>query len=189
MRANVTRLTQAVSCTICSLYVSIDYMGVAHNRSVGTKSARRRTKYLAQQNRTLIAKLVQIRKESGLSQADVAELLGNTQQAISEFERMLTPTSLSRISNYAHAVGALVTHHVAKDCGQLEVHGDRWIQFNELPLSEEESVTTDRIGSVTSLRIVRNDDEVSIESADESFTGPDVSVITPNNRTYFALSA
>ncbi|MGO4453705.1 helix-turn-helix domain-containing protein [Arthrobacter sp. RAF14] len=108
-------------------------MATDHDHSIGTKSARRRAKYLARQNRELIAQLVQIRKDAGLKQSDVAELLGHTQQAVSEFERMLTAASLSRISNYAHAVGALVTHYVAKDSGQLEAHGDRWIQFVELP--------------------------------------------------------
>lgn len=104
-------------------------MSQVHDRSVGTKSARRRAKYLARQNRELIEQLVQLRKDVGLNQPDVAEMLGISQQAVSEFERMVTPASLPRISNYAQAIGALVTHHVAADYGQLEVFGDDWIQI------------------------------------------------------------
>jgi transcriptional regulator with XRE-family HTH domain len=94
-------------------------MSTDQDHHAETRTARLRAKYLVQQNHELIASLVQIRKESGLAQADVAQMLGNTQQAVSEFERMLAPASLSRIANYAHAVGAIVTHHVVKDTGQL----------------------------------------------------------------------
>lgn len=111
-------------------------MSQAHDRSVGTKSARRRAKYLARQNRELIEQLVQVRRDAGLLQPDVAKLLGISQQAVSEFERMVTPASLPRISNYAQAVGALVTHHVAADHGQLDSIGHGWIQIRTLPVNE-----------------------------------------------------
>ncbi|MDQ0259540.1 helix-turn-helix transcriptional regulator [Sinomonas atrocyanea] len=113
-------------------------MPTDHNRSFGTKSSRRRAKYLAKQNLELVSGLVAVRVESGLKQKDVAEMLGITQQAVSEFERMVTPATLTRISSYAHAVGALVTHHVAADKGQLESRGDGWIQIHDLTAARDD---------------------------------------------------
>lgn len=161
-------------------------MATDHNLSIGTKSARRRAKYLARQNRELIAKLVQIRKDAGLTQGDVAQLLGHTQQAVSEFERMLAPASMSRISNYAHAVGALVTHHVTKDTGQLEAHGERWIQFVELPAGSHEDASTEAALTLDYKRPTGAEGTVDYKLA---FSGIAVSTATISRRTDVALSA
>ncbi|MFS0716698.1 helix-turn-helix transcriptional regulator [Arthrobacter sp. 1P04PC] len=161
-------------------------MPTDHDRSIGTKSARRRAKYLSRQNRELVAQLVQIRKEAGLRQDEVAKLLGHSQQAVSEFERMVTPASLSRISNYAQAVGALVTHHVAKDTGQLEVHGDRWIQFVELPVALHEAASAE---TPLPLEYKRNFSEDVPSTYTIGFSGIAVSTAAISRRTDFALSA
>lgn len=161
-------------------------MSTDHDRSIGTKSARRRAKYLARQNRELVAQLVQIRRDAGLTQNEVARLLGHTQQAVSEFERMLAPASLSRISNYAQAVGALVTHHVAKDNGQLETHGDRWIQFVELPAASHEDAFTEAPPVLGYKRAINADSAVAYK---QGFSGTAVSTAAVSRRTDFALSA
>lgn len=161
-------------------------MATDHDRSIGTRSARRRAKYLARQNRELVAQLVQIRKDAGLTQSQVAQLLGHTQQAVSEFERMLAPVSLSRISNYAQAVGALVSHHVAKDTGQLETHGDRWIQFVELPPASPEDAFTEARPALAYNRAISPESTVSNQPG---FSGVAVSTAAISRRTDFALSA
>lgn len=76
----------------------------------------------------MLENLVEIRRNSGLKQEDVAELLGITQQAVSKFEAMDSSPSLARVRHYAHAVGALVAHVVVKDSGQLESYGNDWLQ-------------------------------------------------------------
>lgn len=165
-------------------------MSTESDSSFGTKSSRRRARYLARQNRELISQLVQIRKDAGLKQSDVATLLGNTQQAISEFERMLKPASLSRISNYAHAVGALVSHHVAMDRGQLEAHGDRWVRFVELPVLLEANF---RQGLQLPFAQRVREDAVKATGFNDAgptmFAGANVVVATDSHRTDFALSA
>ena len=82
--------------------------------------ARRRARALADQDYRLVQDLVRIRRDRQLSQADVAELLGITQQAVSKLERPGSDPRLSRLRQYAHAIGALVGHVAEVDSGQLE---------------------------------------------------------------------
>lgn len=75
------------------------------------------------------AHLVRIRREAGLTQADVAELLGVTRQAVHKIERYDADLKLSTIERYANAVGALVFHRVEADNGRAVrmVTGSEWV--------------------------------------------------------------
>ncbi|WP_058632169.1 helix-turn-helix transcriptional regulator [Microbacterium oxydans] len=79
---------------------------------------RARAKLLAQENSEMRANLVRIRREAGLTQADVAELLGVTQQAVNKIERYDADLKLSTLERYSNAVGALVFHRVEADNGR-----------------------------------------------------------------------
>lgn len=56
--------------------------------------------------------IIQARLDAGLSQRDVAELLGVKQSTISSFERQENDPHLSTIRRYALAVGAQIDHQV-----------------------------------------------------------------------------
>lgn len=53
-----------------------------------------------------------------MTQKDVAELLGISQQAVQKFESYDSDPKMSTLARYANAVGALVTHSVEPDVGQ-----------------------------------------------------------------------
>lgn len=90
---------------------------------------RARAKLLAQENSEMRARLIEIRRAAGLSQADVAELLGVTQQAVHKIERYDADMKLSTLERYANAVGALVFHRVEVDNGRSVriVTGADWV--------------------------------------------------------------
>lgn len=79
-----------------------------------------RAKQLAKADYRLISALVRVRRDSGMSQQDVADRLGLTQQAVAKIERYDNDPKLSTLRRYAHAIGALVDHVVEADEGQLE---------------------------------------------------------------------
>lgn len=79
---------------------------------------RPRAKVLAREHRHLRAELVRVRTENGLTQADVAQLLQITPQAVSKLERYDADPKLSTLARYANAVGALIEHRVTVDHGQ-----------------------------------------------------------------------
>jgi len=56
--------------------------------------------------------LIQARKEAGLSQRDLAEILGVKQPTVAKFEHHNGDPKLSTIQRYALAVGAHVRHEV-----------------------------------------------------------------------------
>jgi transcriptional regulator with XRE-family HTH domain len=87
-----------------------------------------RAKELAKNDYLLVRDLIQLRIDSELSQKDVAEKLGISQQAVSKFEKLDADPRLSTIRLYAHAIGALVAHVVEKDNGQLLSMGDGWVR-------------------------------------------------------------
>jgi len=87
--------------------------------------SQRRAVALAKNDYRLLFDLQRLRVAQGLSQKDVAKLLGITQQAVSKFENLDSDPRLSTIRQYAHAIGALVAHTVDQDTGQLEV-GTEW---------------------------------------------------------------
>jgi transcriptional regulator with XRE-family HTH domain len=85
-----------------------------------------RTKMLAKNDYNLMADLVQIRISRGLTQPQVAERLGISQQAVSKLESYSSDPRLSTIRRYANAVEALIAHVVEADEGQL-TNGRAWI--------------------------------------------------------------
>lgn len=78
-----------------------------------------RAQLLADNDRALLSALVAIRKERGLAQAQVGELMGVSQPSVADFEAHDANPTLSRIRRYAHAVRAHVVHKVEADEGQL----------------------------------------------------------------------
>ncbi|WP_235939522.1 helix-turn-helix domain-containing protein [Occultella kanbiaonis] len=68
---------------------------------------------LATEDEELLYRLVEARKDAGLSQRDVAEMLEIKQSSIAAFERHDNDPKLSTIRRYALAVGATVEHHVS----------------------------------------------------------------------------
>lgn len=90
--------------------------------------ARARAKLLARRDREMRSDLVVIRREAGLTQQDVADRMGCTQQAVYKLERYDADPKLSTLRRYANAVGALVEHHVEADRGQSLVlaEASRW---------------------------------------------------------------
>lgn len=59
--------------------------------------------------------LIELRKRHGLSQDTVAERMGVTQSAVSQFERYDANPTLSTIRRYAMAVGARLRTEVIDD--------------------------------------------------------------------------
>ncbi|WP_165216320.1 helix-turn-helix transcriptional regulator [Schaalia sp. ZJ1691] len=60
----------------------------------------------------LIIELVTLRESKGLTQKDVAQLIGTTQGSISRFESGQSDVHLSTVRRYAQAIGVLIKHQV-----------------------------------------------------------------------------
>lgn len=85
------------------------------------------------------AELVQLRRNAGLTQGDLAERMGVSQQAISKFERYDSDPKLSTVRTYANAVGALIEHRVERDHGQsIVIAGAKsdWVQMDMMRFLE-----------------------------------------------------
>lgn len=65
----------------------------------------------------LLERLVQVRRDQGLTQRDVATRMGRSQPNVSAFERVGGDPHLSTIRRYAAAVGARVRWQVVPDEG------------------------------------------------------------------------
>ncbi len=79
---------------------------------------RARAKVLAREDYAMRSDLVALRRQAGLTQKQVAERMGVTQQAVHKLERYDSDPKLSTVRRYANAVGALIEHRVAPDMGQ-----------------------------------------------------------------------
>lgn len=90
----------------------------AHHPHLESTRVRARSQILARADREMKANLVRVRRDAGLTQKDVADILGVTQQAVQKLERYDSDPKLSTLSRYANAVGAIVDHSVSKDVGQ-----------------------------------------------------------------------
>lgn len=88
----------------------------------------RRATFLAEQDYALLADLVRLRREQGISQESLAKEMGVSQATVSAFEKMDNDPKLSTIRRYAHAVGALVHHQVERDEGQLHIPHEAWTE-------------------------------------------------------------
>jgi len=67
---------------------------------------------LAEADSQLIERLVQMRKDKGLTQKVVAQRMKRDVAAVSNFERLRADPHLSTIRRYAAAIGASIEHHV-----------------------------------------------------------------------------
>ena len=71
-----------------------------------------RARVLAKNDYKLRRDLVRARRAAGLTQPEVAERMGISQQAVSKIERYDSDPKLSTLRRYAHAVEAIVEHKV-----------------------------------------------------------------------------
>lgn len=78
-----------------------------------------RADHLAQEDQRLMDELVKVRVDRGISQRDVARIMGVSQPRVCQFEASGSNPRLSTIRRYAMAVGALIRHTVEPDHGQL----------------------------------------------------------------------
>jgi transcriptional regulator with XRE-family HTH domain len=78
---------------------------------------------LAAADETMRRALIDARRAAGLSQQDVASLLGIKQASVASFERHENDPKLSTIRRYALAVGARVDHRVCTDHVTVETDG------------------------------------------------------------------
>lgn len=61
--------------------------------------------YVAETDAELIDQIIKIRKEENISQAELAERTGNTQQAISRFEQKTHSSSVKLLASIINALG------------------------------------------------------------------------------------
>lgn len=82
------------------------------------ESVRARAKVLAREDRQMRSQLISWRRAMGLTQKQIADMMGVSQQAINKFERYDADPKLSTIRRYANAIGVLIDHQVTPDRGQ-----------------------------------------------------------------------
>lgn len=63
------------------------------------------TYYVADCDRELIDRIIEIRKKENISQAELAEMTGNSQQSISRFEQKTHSSSMKLFSSIINALG------------------------------------------------------------------------------------
>lgn len=63
------------------------------------------TYYVAEDDKELIDKIIEIRKNENISQAELAERTGNSQQAISRFEQKTHSSSIKLFTSIINALG------------------------------------------------------------------------------------
>jgi len=80
-----------------------------------SETIRKRAKSLSQSHRQMISDLVDIRVERGMTQDDVALILGVTRQRVSRIEQYDSNPRLDTIRRYANAVGARIDSRVTID--------------------------------------------------------------------------
>ncbi len=80
--------------------------------------SQKRADALALADENLIAVLVRLRDELGMTQTDVAKKLGISQPAVCEFERAGNDPRLSTIRRYAHAIGVYIEHTPSVDAAE-----------------------------------------------------------------------
>lgn len=83
---------------------------------------------LAEADDDLRAKLIEARREAGLSQRELASMLGIKQSSVAAFERYDNDPRLSTIRRYALAVGAAIEHRVSP-CTPAPPSAAEWTPF------------------------------------------------------------
>lgn len=63
------------------------------------------TYYVAEDDKELIDKIIEIRKKENISQSELAKMTGSSQQAISRFEQKTHNASMNLFSNIIKALG------------------------------------------------------------------------------------
>jgi len=86
--------------------------------------ASRETLEDAQQRNWLIERLIRLRKEDNLSQAEVARRMRTTQSSVSEFEKATVDPRLSTLQKYVRAVGSRVDFQIRRG---LLLQFDTWL--------------------------------------------------------------
>lgn len=74
-----------------------------------------RSRQLAREHMEMLSDLVDVRVKSGMTQRDVAEVMGVSQQRVSNIEQYDSDPKLSTLRRYANAVGASWTIEVSTD--------------------------------------------------------------------------
>lgn len=92
----------------------------------------RRADSLIEDHSALLKKLVALRREHGLTQAEIAERMGVSQPTVAGFERYDANPTLSTLRRYALAVGARLETRVVDDCVNAQefeavVGGERFV--------------------------------------------------------------
>ncbi len=85
--------------------------------------SRRLARALAVADQELRLALIDARRAAGLTQQDVADALGISQSAVSQFERADNDPQMSTVRRYALAVGAEVAHVVTDREGRVHRSG------------------------------------------------------------------
>jgi len=88
-----------------------------------SEAIRQRAKSLSQSHRQMISDLVDIRVERGMTQDEVAIILGVTRQRVSRMEQYDSNPRLETIRRYANAVGARIESRVTIDESHENQHG------------------------------------------------------------------
>lgn len=101
---------------------------------------------LVENDMRLIESLIQMRKDSGMTQDQVAEILGRSQASVANFERLGNDPRLSTIRRYAMAVRAHVAHDVqpAAGCDLPVVATDRHEKLNAIKVHLAEQLYGER---------------------------------------------
>lgn len=88
--------------------------------------SRKRALELARADEQLHAKLLRAREQQGLTQTQLADLMGVSQPSVASFERYDNDPKLSTIRRYAHAVGVTITHTVLLDGSEIDCGWTHW---------------------------------------------------------------
>jgi len=79
----------------------------------------------------MLSKLVDVRIERGMTQSDVADIIGTSQQSISKLESYDANPRLDTLRTYANAIGALIKIEIMKDTG-AEAVKDHWETIEQI---------------------------------------------------------
>lgn len=111
--------------------------------------------------------LIRARKQSGLTQSQVAEIVGVTQPTVAAFEHHENDPRLSTLRRYAVAVGVTITHDVESFDSDGWVRHTSTVEVGFVPTSTSAASVANEVGSAFA----------SLKDAADS------------NRTDFALAA
>lgn len=97
---------------------------------------RHRAQVLAEAHTGMLSDLVQLRVSRGMKQADVAAILGTTQQNVSKLESYDANPRIDTLQAYANAVGAVLDIKVRRaDAVAPQTSQNSWEPSDRLPKS------------------------------------------------------